>query len=65
MMPWRRLDVGGQPHDHGFMMQGSEVGEWAGAMLAARAVVQPKGSARPGLGVQGVGVKGMPRACHG
>lgn len=25
MMPWRRLDVGGQPHDHGFMMQGSEI----------------------------------------
>lgn len=25
MMPWQRLDVGGQPHDHGFMMQGSEV----------------------------------------
>lgn len=25
MMPWRRLDVGGQPHDHGFVWQGSEV----------------------------------------
>lgn len=31
MAPWRRLDAGGQPHDHGFVMQGTEAsGAWAG-----------------------------------
>ncbi|PRW56232.1 urate oxidase [Chlorella sorokiniana] len=25
MMPWRRLDVNGQPHDHGYVWQGSEI----------------------------------------
>ena len=47
MMPWRRLEVGGQPHDHAFMWQGSEASAGGRRKLAGRAACLAHTTSRP------------------